>query len=130
MIPIYFLESVTIQLHPKLAGVIEYPMLNLQVRLFLTFLVMFGLTLIFSFLYQNVLDALVVNLHPLNTILLVGVWLVFFIMMGTSIDTIYNQPLRRAATLTHDYIQTATVIHRNWIKVGQPSSWVSSPCGR
>jgi hypothetical protein len=107
MIPIYFLEPITILFHPKLAGVIEYPMLNLQVRLFLTFLVMFGLTLIFSFLYQNVLESLVVNLHPLNTILFVCVWLVFFIMMGTSIDTIYNQPLRRAAQLTHDSIQTA-----------------------
>lgn len=107
LIPVYLLEWLTIQLHPKLAGVIHYPVINLEVRLFLTLLVMFGLTLIYSFLFQNVLDAFVVNLRPITTSLTVGVWLLFFIIFGASIDTVYNLPLRRAATLTHEKIQIA-----------------------
>lgn len=93
---------------PLLGGKISYFIPeNNGTRLFLAWLIVLGISLIISFLYANLVDSVHANINPGSTIMSVAIWGILFIIMGKSIDSVYNQSLRSPIQLTHTAIQEA-----------------------
>lgn len=107
LLPFGFQEYVLKTFVPLLSGEIDYPLENQGTRLFLAWLIVIALSMIISFLYPNLVDSVLANIHPGATIIFVLLWSALFVVMGKSLDTVYNQPLRKAVLLTHETIQEA-----------------------
>ncbi len=84
-----------------------YPLENQDARLFLTWITAFAIFFIIGFLYQNVLDSFMANIHPGATIVFVVFWLSLFVIMGLILDNINHRPFRNAIENTHSAIQKA-----------------------
>ena len=75
--------------------------------MFLAWLIVIGLCLIISFLYSNLMEIVEANLNLGSVVINMVLWAALFVLLGSSLDSIYNRPLRIPVQITHETIQKA-----------------------
>lgn len=107
-LPFEYLSSWVARSFPSLAGEIRYPMpAYYERRVFLSWLISFGLTFLFSLPFSNLVDQVTANVHTGSSVVSVLITSALIFGLGLSIDSLYNKPFRSALEGTNDAIQLA-----------------------
>ncbi len=121
LLPFRFQEYLITRFQPILTGEIHYPLENVETRLFLIWMVAFIMIFIIGFLYQNVLESLMANVHLGATVLFVVFWLSLFGGMGLFLDNVNHKSFRQAIEITHTTIQRSK-LHPELLDSGKAAS--------
>ncbi len=109
-LPFTFQGTAIAFINPTLGSEIYYTTpVQHSARLFIGWFITIGLSMIAAFFFNNVLDSVWMGMNIGPRIMNLVFWMAFFIIMGLSVDDLYNRPLRTAVEVSHEAIQTARV---------------------
>lgn len=110
-------------INPTLGSEINYSTpVQHGAMMFVAWFVTIGLSMIAAFFFTSVLESVWMGTNIGPRLLNIALWVVFFTLMGLSVDNLYNQPLRSAIQTTHEAIQTARVNEDKFAIGGQAAS--------
>lgn len=117
-VPYQVAGTVLKSLSPALADIINYPIPDgVGGRLFIALFTSAGLGAIAFIFFDGLVEGLTMGTAQFRKISSLLIWAVFFVIMGTSIDSIYNAALREPVQVMSESLDTA---------INQPE-WLDDP---